>query len=66
MNRKRIRYRGLYIAIIYSVTRDGYIATVEKRDTTNIWSSARETYAYPTALTAQYAAMRIIDEMRNE
>lgn len=64
--KRRTRYRGFYIAVLYIVTRDGYIAVVEKRDGTNVWSSARETYAYPTALSAQYAAMRIIDEMRQE
>lgn len=64
--KRRTRYRGLYIAVLYIVTRDGYIAVVEKRDGTNVWSSARETHAYPDSLTAELAAKRIIDEMRQE
>lgn len=64
--KRRTRYRGLYITVLYIVARDGYISAVEKRDGTNVWSSARETYAFPDSITAESAAKRIIDEMRQE
>lgn len=62
----RIRYRGFYVFVKYVVVRDGYIATVEKKNGENVWSSTRDVYAYPDWITAECAAKRIIDELRAE
>lgn len=66
MSNYRIRYRGLYVCVRYSVARDGYIATVEKKDGDTLWYSTRNPESFPDRETAENTAKRIIDEMRAE